>query len=176
MNTADSPNYTFGFPLEPDFAKKKTQAKVSVIMGSRTDWLSIKPAADTLEDLRIPFEFGVVSAHRTPERMEQYARTAKERGIRVIIACAGGSAHLPGMIASSTLLPTLGVAPKKEDIHAVGSMIAMPAGKPLGYMGANGVNAALMAARILALCDENIRRRLQEYDDNLRDSVPLTCF
>ena len=153
-------------------------------MGSRSDWPYMQLCTDMLERLEIPFEFGVVSAHRTPERMAQYASTADARGIKVIIACAGGSAHLPGMLASETLLPTLGVAPKKTDEQAVGSMIAMPAGKPLAYMGggsepgnnAGAVNAALMAANILALHDADLRQHLKAYHDNLRDSVPFTCY
>lgn len=137
-----------------------------------------------LERLEVPFEFGVVSAHRTLERMVQYARSALARGLKVVIACAGGSAHLPGMVASETLLPVLGVAPKKTDEHAVGSMIAMPAGKPLAYMGggsdsgsnAGATNAALMAVSILALSDPILLGRLRAYHDELRASVPLACF
>ncbi|MFZ2253514.1 MAG: 5-(carboxyamino)imidazole ribonucleotide mutase [Minisyncoccia bacterium] len=163
---------------------KKALGKIGIIMGSQSDWPFMQPCADMLETLKIPFEFGVVSAHRTPERMVQYAHTAADRGLQIIIACAGGSAHLPGMVASETLLPTLGVAPKKDDVHAVGSMIAMPAGKPLAYMGggsgpsknAGATNAALMAANILALGDSEIRNRLSEYHNQLRDSVPFNCF
>ncbi len=128
-----NPTYSFGHPLTPDFTERVSKGKVGVIMGSQSDWPFMQPCTDMLEKLRIPFEFGVVSAHRTPERMAQYARLAFQRGLSVIIACAGGSAHLPGMVASETLLPTLGVVPKKTDEHAVGSMTAMPAGKPLAY-------------------------------------------
>lgn len=184
MNTALNPNYQFGHHLEADFVQQEAQGIVGIIMGSRSDWPFLQPCTDLLEQLKIPFEFGVVSAHRTPERMTQYAQTAFHRGLQVIIACAGGSAHLPGMIASETILPTLGVAPKKTDEHAVGSMIAMPAGKPLGYMGggsapgknAGATNAALMAASILALSDGEIHDRLCAYHNQLRDSVPFTCF
>lgn len=176
--------YQFGCPLDPSFAAHRACGIVGVIMGSQSDWPSMQPCAETLETLQIPFEFGVVSAHRTPERMMQYAQTAVARGLRVIIACAGGSAHLPGMVASETPLPTLGVAPMKSDTHAVGSMIAMPAGKPLAYMGggsgpgrnAGAVNAALMAASILALGDGDLQDRLKTYHNQLRDSVPFTCF
>lgn len=183
MSTAPKPLYSFGSHLASDFETKQAPS-IGIIMGSQSDWPFIQPCADILEELRIPFEFGVVSAHRTPERMVKYAHTAMERGLRVIIACAGGSAHLPGMVASETLLPTLGVAPKKDDAHAVGSMIAMPAGKPLGYMGggsgpgknAGATNAALMAVSILALSDIDIRNRLEMYHNELRDSVPYTCY
>ncbi len=180
MNTI----YKFGIQLTSDFAEKRTDALVGLIMGSRSDWPYMQPCADTLDELQIHFEFGVVSAHRTPERMAQYAHTATDRGLHIIIAGAGGSAHLPGMVASETWLPTLGVAPKKDDAHAVGSMIAMPAGKPLAYMGggsgpgrnAGATNAALMAASILALRDRNIRDRLRKYHNQLRDYVPFNCF
>lgn len=184
MNTTLNPDYQFGHHLEVDFKTKKSLGKVGVIMGSRSDWPFMQPCADMLEELQIPFEFGVVSAHRTPKRMEEYASSAFGRGLQVIIACAGGSAHLQGMVASETLLPVLGVAPKKTDEHAVGSMIAMPAGKPLAYMGggsepgknAGATNAALMAASILALNDDEISSRLSSYHQELRESVPLTCF
>ena len=184
MNDTSNPTYSFGHPLPSDFAEREAEGKVGVIMGSQSDWPFMQPCTNMLEKLQIPFEFGVVSAHRTPERMVQYAHFAFNRGLNVVIACAGGSAHLPGMVASETLLPTLGVAPKKTDEHAVGSMIAMPAGKPLAYMGggsgpgknAGAANAALMAASILALEDGELRKRLQAYHDNLRDSVPFTCF
>ena len=184
MSATSNPNYKFGYHLEPGFEKKKAPGKVGIIMGSRSDWPFMQPCADVLEELRIPFEFGIVSAHRTSARMVQYASAALDRGLQVIIACASGSAHLPGMVASETLLPTLGVAPKKDDVYAVGSMIAMPAGKPLGYMGggsgpgknAGATNAALMAASILALGDSDIRNRLHAYHNQLRDSVPFTCF
>ena len=184
MNTAPNPDYKFGHHLDASFETTKSLGKVGIIMGSQSDWPFMQPCADMLEELQIPFEFGVVSAHRTPERMVQYAHTAADRGLQVIIACAGGSAHLPGMVASETLLPTFGVAPKKTDEHAVGSMIAMPAGKPLGYMGggsgpgknAGATNAALMAASILALSDSDVHDRLSAYHNQLRDSVPFTCF
>lgn len=184
MSTTSNPIYKFGHHLEPDFESMQASGKVGIIMGSQSDWPFMLPCADMLEELQIAFEFGVVSAHRTPGRMVQYAHAAAVRGLQVIIACAGGSAHLPGMVASETMLPTFGVAPKKDDVHAVGSMIAMPAGKPLGYMGggsgagknAGATNAALMAANILALSDSKIRDRLIAYHNQLRDSVPFRCY
>lgn len=184
MSSASNPSYRFGHSLDSGFETKESLGKVGLVMGSPSDWLSVQPCADMLEELKIPFEFGVVSAHRTPDRMVKYARTASGRGLQVLIACAGGSAHLPGMVASETLLPVLGVVPRKDDLHAVGSMIAMPAGKPLAYMGggsgpgknAGATNAALMAGSILSLNDSDLRDRLKEYHNNLRDSVPFTCF
>ena len=184
--TADlARDHEFGVHLRDDFEANPpvNDSKVGLIMGSRSDWPYVIPAAWMLNSLKIPFEYGVVSAHRTPKRMHTYTSTAHLRGLRVIIACAGGSAHLPGMVASETLLPVLGVAPKKSDTDAVGSMIAMPSGKPLAYMGggsdkfknAGAVNAALQAARILALSDPLLSERLHDYDSNLGADVPFTC-
>ena len=178
------PNYAFGFPLQKDFAKGQSLGRVGVIMGSRSDWDSMYPCTDMLEEFQISFEYGVVSAHRTSERMVKYANIAADRGLQAIIACAGGSAHLPGMVSSDTRLPVYAVAPLKTDEHAVGSMIAMPTGIPVGYMGggsgvgknAGATNAALQVARVLAVFDEEVRERLIAYINNLRESVPHTCF
>lgn len=183
-NPEYKPEYKFGYHLGPQFGTSKALGEVGVIMGSDSDWKFMYPCTDMLEELQIPFEFGVVSAHRTPERMRLYTHTAMDRGLQVIIACAGGSAHLQGMTASETLIPVLGVAPKKTDEHAVGSMIAMPSGKPLAYMGggsepgknAGATNAALFAACILALHDANLRDRLRKCHTDLRLSVPYTCY
>ena len=184
MANTSGPVYKFGHHLGQDFASTHSLGVVGLIMGSPSDWEYVKPCADMLEKLKIPFEFGVVSAHRTPKRMVQYAHGARSRGLKVVIACAGGSAHLPGMTASDTLLPIFAVAPKKDDSHAVGSMTAMPAGVPLAYMGggsgpgnnAGAVNAALIAARILALHDEALYERLVQYQKELAESVPFPCF
>lgn len=183
-DTSSNPSYKFGFHLPSNFTEIGSRGLVAVIMGSRSDWPFMRPCTDMLERLEIPFEFGVVSAHRTLERTKAYAERAFDRGLKVIIACAGGSAHLPGIVASATLLPVFGVTPKKDDTDAVGSMVAMPAGKPLGYMGggsgpgknAGAENAALMAARILVLSDSALWGRLWKYNEELRDSVPFTCF
>lgn len=181
MTDTSNPTYKYGHPLAADFAEHDTECKVGLIMGSRSDWPFIQPCADMLEQLQIPFEFGVVSAHRTPERMTAYAQQAVGRGLSVIIACAGGSAHLPGMVASETLLPVIGVAPKKppEGIDAMWSMVRMPAGKPLlfaGFGDAGAKNAALSAGAILAQSDLDLTDRLDQYHGNLRDEVPHTCF
>ena len=182
--TVSNPDYKFGQPLRESFNTFPTDPAVGVIMGSRSDWPYMKPCCDMLEQMEIHFEFGVVSAHRTPKRLTEYAYSARNRGIKIIIACAGGSAHLPGMIASETILPVLGVAPKKTDAAAIGSMIEMPEGIPLAYMGggsaeyrnAGAVNAALLAARILALHDVALYQRLHDYQTTLTDSVPFTCY
>ncbi len=179
-----NPSYKFGFHLQPTFANVPSKGLVGVIMGSDSDWPFMQPCADTLEALEIPFELGVVSAHRTPGRMTSYAGTAESRGIRVIIACAGGSAHLPGMSASENIIPVLAVSTKRDDYFAVGSMICMPAGIPLAYMGggsapgknAGAVNAALMAARILAPSHRKFRDALVAYTRQLQESVPFQCF
>lgn len=176
-------SYAFGVELSKDFMKLRAPGRVSVIMGSRSDWPFMMSCTNMLDQLEIMFEFGVVSAHRTSKRMIDYAQSAEGRGFNLIIACAGGSAHLPGMVASETLLPVLAVAPKKTDRAAIGSMIEMPEGIPLAYLGggsehyrsAGAANAALMAARMLAPYDDNLRKRLWQYQADLTASVPHTC-
>jgi 5-(carboxyamino)imidazole ribonucleotide mutase len=140
-------------------------------MGSKSDWDIMREAARMLDDLDIPYEARVVSAHRTPEMMGHFAREAAGRGIRVIIAGAGGAAHLPGMIAAQTLLPVLGVPvlSKLSGLDSLLSIVQMPAGVPVGTLaiGAAGAkNAALLAAAILALNDESILLRLQAFREN----------
>ncbi|MFM7418917.1 MAG: 5-(carboxyamino)imidazole ribonucleotide mutase [Alphaproteobacteria bacterium] len=139
---------------------------VGVIMGSRSDWETLRHTAETLEKLGIPHETRVVSAHRTPERLFDYARQAAGRGLRVIIAGAGGAAHLPGMAASMTHLPVLGVPVQSAALAGVDSLLSivqMPAGVPVGTLAigrAGAVNAALLAASILALQDAALAARL----------------
>jgi len=140
-------------------------------MGSKSDWDIMREAARMLDELEIPYEARVVSAHRTPEMMGHFAREAAGRGIRVIIAGAGGAAHLPGMIAAQTLLPVLGVPvlSKLSGLDSLLSIVQMPAGIPVGTLaiGAAGAkNAALLAAAILALNDETILARLQAFREN----------
>ncbi len=150
---------------------------VGVIMGSRTDLEHLQPARDLLDELGIAHEARIVSAHRTPAWMFEYATTAEARGLRVIIAGAGGAAHLPGMIASSTVLPVLGVpAPTTglAGLDALLSIVQMPAGVPVGTLaiGTPGAkNAALLAARILALHDAPLRERLRALQEARRDEV-----
>jgi 5-(carboxyamino)imidazole ribonucleotide mutase len=142
---------------------------VGIIMGSQSDWDTLKPAADTLHKLGISCETRVVSAHRTPDLLFEYASTARERGVEVIIAGAGGAAHLPGMTAAKTSLPVLGVPVQSKTLNGVDSLLSivqMPAGIPVGTMAigaAGAVNAALLAAAILANKYEPIRVALDNY-------------
>jgi len=150
---------------------------VGVIMGSHSDWETMKHAAETLNELLVPFEKKIVSAHRTPDRMVDYARSAEKRGLRVIIAGAGGAAHLPGMTAALTHLPVLGVPVQSRMLSGVDSLLSivqMPAGIPtptLAIGKAGAINAALSAAAILSLSDEAIRERLIAYRDGLKAKV-----
>jgi 5-(carboxyamino)imidazole ribonucleotide mutase len=142
---------------------------VGVIMGSRSDWETMLHAGDTLEALGVPFETRVVSAHRTPDLLFEYASTAAERGLQVIVAGAGGAAHLPGMTAAKTHLPVLGVPVESKALKGMDSLLSiaqMPAGVPVGTLAigrAGAVNAALLAASIVALGDPALSERLQEY-------------
>ena len=144
-----------------------TQAPVAIIMGSRSDWPILRHAAEMLDGLGVAYEAKVVSAHRTPERMVAYAKSAAARGLRVIIAGAGGAAHLPGMVASLTRLPVLGVPVQSKALSGQDSLLSivqMPAGIPVGTLaiGEPGAkNAGLMAAKILALSDEALMARLR---------------
>ncbi len=153
------------------------QALVGIIMGSQSDWETMKNAADILSALAIPHEVKVVSAHRTPDLMFEYAETAIERGLEVIIAGAGGAAHLPGMVAAKTALPVLGVPVKSRALNGMDSLLSiaqMPAGIPVGTLaiGDAGVsNAGLLAASILGIKYPQIRRALEEYRQSRTQSV-----
>jgi 5-(carboxyamino)imidazole ribonucleotide mutase len=142
---------------------------VGLIMGSKSDWETLAAAAETLDALGVPYEAKVVSAHRTPQRLYDYANGAKARGLKVIIAGAGGAAHLPGMTASMTPLPVLGVPVKSRDLKGLDSLLSivqMPKGVPVGTLAigeAGAANAALMATAILALSDEALAKRLDAY-------------
>lgn len=142
---------------------------VSVIMGSQSDWPTLSAAAETLESLEIPHETKIVSAHRTPDRLYEYAKSAKARGLKVIIAGAGGAAHLPGMVASLTPLPVLGVPVKSKALKGLDSLLSivqMPGGIPVGTLaiGESGAkNAGLLAAAILALSDPALAARLDAF-------------
>lgn len=150
---------------------------VGIIMGSQSDWPTLSKAAETLESLGIPFESKVVSAHRTPDLLFEYAATAEGRGIEVIIAGAGGAAHLPGMCAAKTLLPVLGVPVQSRALNGLDSLLSivqMPAGIPVGTfaIGESGaVNAALMAAAILARKYPPIRKSLEVYREKQTNDV-----
>jgi 5-(carboxyamino)imidazole ribonucleotide mutase len=150
--------------------------RVGVIMGSQSDWPTMKAAADLLTDLGVAHECKVVSAHRTPERLWHYGRTAAERGLQVIIAGAGGAAHLPGMMASKTRLPVIGVPIETRALGGLDSLysiLQMPKGYPVATMAIGGAtNAGLMAASILALSDPALAARLDAWRDALAASVP----
>jgi 5-(carboxyamino)imidazole ribonucleotide mutase len=143
--------------------------RVGLIMGSQSDWSTLRHAAETLEALGVPYEKRIVSAHRTPKRMVAYADGARERGLRVIIAGAGGAAHLPGMVASLTPLPVLGVPIESKSLKGLDSLLSivqMPGGVPVGTLaiGKSGaVNAALLAASVLALADSRIAKALDAW-------------
>ncbi|HYZ16809.1 MAG TPA: 5-(carboxyamino)imidazole ribonucleotide mutase [Candidatus Acidoferrum sp.] len=140
--------------------------RVGIIMGSTSDLETMRAAATTLQELGVPFELRVVSAHRTPDLMFSYASTAKDRGIEVIIAGAGGAAHLPGMVATKTTLPVIGVPVESRALKGLDSLLSiaqMPAGVPVATMAIGGAaNAGLYAARILALSDPELARKLDE--------------
>ena len=150
---------------------------VGLVMGSRSDWETMSHAASQLEALAVPFEREVVSAHRTPARLFEYAQSARQRGLRVIIAGAGGAAHLPGMIAALTPLPVLGVPVSSRALNGVDSLLSivqMPAGVPVGTLSigrAGAVNAALLAASILAGDNEAIRSAWLEYRERQTQTV-----
>lgn len=151
--------------------------QVGIIMGSISDWDTIKYACDTLDELGIQYEKEVVSAHRTPDDMFEYAKSAKSRGLKVIIACAGGAAHLPGMVASQTTLPVIGVPVKTSALGGMDSLLSivqMPGGVPTATMAigkAGATNAALFAAQIISLMDTNVSNKLNEYRINMREKV-----
>jgi len=155
----------------------KESAKVGIIMGSISDWDTMKEAAVILDELEVPYEKSIVSAHRTPGRMFEYAQNAAGRGIKIIIAGAGGAAHLPGMTASMTHLPVLGVPVRSRALSGMDSLLSivqMPAGIPVPTLAigeAGAKNAALSAAAILALGDVALRDRLIAYRDGLRAKV-----
>ena len=142
---------------------------VGIIMGSQSDWPTMNHAADTLESLGVKHEVKIVSAHRTPERMRDYARSARKRGLKVIIAGAGGAAHLPGMTAAMTPLPVFGVPVESKALSGMDSLLSivqMPAGVPVGTLAigrAGAVNAALMAASIIALEDDAVAKSLDAW-------------
>ena len=144
---------------------------VGIIMGSSSDWETMRPAAEVLESLHIPHEVRVVSAHRTPDLLFEYAAGARARGLEAIIAGAGGAAHLPGMTAAKTSLPVLGVPVQSKALNGMDSLLSivqMPAGIPVGTLAigqAGATNAALLAAEILALSDEDLRSRVLKFRD-----------
>ena len=157
--------------------QKSSGALVAVVMGSTSDWETMRHAVELLDELGVPNEHKIVSAHRTPEMMAEFARTAAERGLHVIIAGAGGAAHLPGMIAAHTWLPVLGVPVQSHALHGMDSLLSiaqMPAGVPVGTLAigtAGATNAALLAASILATTDNGIRKKLEAFRKRQTDAV-----
>jgi 5-(carboxyamino)imidazole ribonucleotide mutase len=149
--------------------------RVGLIMGSDSDWAVMEGAAGALAEFDIPFEVGVVSAHRTPDRMLEYARSAARRGIEVIIAGAGGAAHLPGMVAAATPLPVIGVPvplAKLDGLDSLLSIVQMPAGVPVATVSIGGArNAGLLAVRILGASDTGLRERIEEFQRDLEAAV-----
>ncbi|MDR7328674.1 5-(carboxyamino)imidazole ribonucleotide mutase [Corynebacterium guangdongense] len=148
---------------------------VGLIMGSDSDWDTVEPAAEVLAEFEIPFEVGVVSAHRTPEKMLNYATSARERGLKVIIACAGGAAHLPGMVAAATPLPVIGVPRALKDLDGMDSLLSivqMPAGVPVATVSIGGAkNAGLLAAQILGTGDDALMQKMADYQADLAAQV-----
>ncbi len=150
---------------------------VGVIMGSRSDWETMRSATEVLDEFGVPHETEIVSAHRTPEWMFNYARSVEERGLQVIIAGAGGAAHLPGMVASLTTLPVLGVPVQSKALSGLDSLLSivqMPGGVPVGTLaiGAAGAkNAGLLAVRILATTDSTLRKQLVQYQQEQTERV-----
>ena len=149
--------------------------KVGLIMGSDSDWAVMSAAAEALAEFEVPYEVGVVSAHRTPQKMLAYAESAVDRGLQVIIAGAGGAAHLPGMVASATTLPVIGVpVPLKhlDGLDSLLSIVQMPAGVPVATVSIGGArNAGLLAVRILAASDGALRNKMASFQDSLRTMV-----
>ena len=153
--------------------------EVGIIMGSQSDWPTMRHAAEVLDALAVPYETKIVSAHRTPDRLWDYGKTAVERGLKVIIAGAGGAAHLPGMMASKTRVPVVGVPVQTRALSGVDSLysiLQMPRGYPVATMAigeAGAMNAGLMAAGILATGDPGLAERLDTWRAALSDSIPL---
>lgn len=158
----------------------ETKHPVAIIMGSQSDWETMKHAADTLDALKIGFDAKIVSAHRTPGRLYEFATSAREKGYKAIIAGAGGAAHLPGMAASMTSLPVLGVPVQSKALSGQDSLLSivqMPAGVPVGTLAigrAGAVNAALLAASILSVTDEAVRERLDAWREAQTAAVAET--
>ena len=155
-----------------------TGPAVGIIMGSQSDWPTMKEAANLLDELAVPYETKIVSAHRTPDRLWDYGKTAVDRGLQVIIAGAGGAAHLPGMMASKTRVPVIGVPVHTKALSGLDSLysiLQMPRGYPVATMAigtAGAKNAGLMAASIIALQDHTLAQRLDDWRDNLSASIP----
>jgi 5-(carboxyamino)imidazole ribonucleotide mutase len=156
-------------------SERSQVAAVGLIMGSDSDWAVMRAAGEALDEFGVPYEVAVVSAHRTPVKMIEYARTAAERGLRVIIAGAGGAAHLPGMVASVTPLPVIGVPVPLRHLDGMDSLLSivqMPAGVPVATVSIGGArNAGLLAVRMLGVADEHLRARMSAFQADLESLV-----
>jgi len=156
---------------------KKMSAKIGVIMGSQSDWTTMKNTVDVINNFSVPYELNIVSAHRTPDRLYEYAKLAEEKGIKIIIAGAGGAAHLPGMVASLTTLPVLGVPILSKAMKGIDSLLSiaqMPSGIPVGTLaiGQSGAtNAGFLALQILAINDQSLANKIKNYRIKQTDSV-----
>ncbi|WJZ01855.1 5-(carboxyamino)imidazole ribonucleotide mutase [Corynebacterium freiburgense] len=148
---------------------------IGIIMGSDSDWPTVEPAAEILAEFNVPFEVGVVSAHRTPDRMLSYAREAHTRGLKCIIACAGGAAHLPGMVAAATPLPVIGIPRALSELDGMDSLLSivqMPGGVPVATVSIGGAkNAGLLAVRILSAGQPELIEKMVAYQERMRDEV-----
>ncbi|MER2088412.1 MAG: 5-(carboxyamino)imidazole ribonucleotide mutase [Sporosarcina sp.] len=153
------------------------EPKIGVIMGSKSDWETMKHTCDILDELAVPYEKKVVSAHRTPDFMFEYAEQAQDKGLEVIIAGAGGAAHLPGMVAAKTLLPVIGIPVQSKALNGMDSLLSivqMPGGVPVATMAigkAGAVNAGLLAAQMLGVHDKALMKRIEERRNNMRDAA-----
>jgi 5-(carboxyamino)imidazole ribonucleotide mutase len=158
-------------------ASAQSAAKIAIVMGSKSDWTTMQHAADVLTELQIPFHVEIVSAHRTPDKLFSFAETAKENGFDVIIAGAGGAAHLPGMLAAKTLIPVFGVPVQSAALSGVDSLysiVQMPKGIPVGTLAigkAGAANAALLAAQVLAIADDTVFKRLSTWRETQTNDV-----
>ncbi|EPL6454307.1 MULTISPECIES: 5-(carboxyamino)imidazole ribonucleotide mutase [Providencia] len=158
-------------------ASAQSAAKIAIVMGSKSDWTTMQHAADVLTELQIPFHVEIVSAHRTPDKLFSFAETAKENGFDVIIAGAGGAAHLPGMLAAKTLIPVFGVPVQSAALSGVDSLysiVQMPKGIPVGTLAigkAGAANAALLAAQVLAIADDTVFKRLSSWRETQTNDV-----
>lgn len=172
----------YSAPLEAQAqrARRMADIEVGIIMGSQSDWPTLREAAAILDELGVPYETRIVSAHRTPDRLWDYGKTAAARGLKVIIAGAGGAAHLPGMMASKTRVPVIGVPVQTKALSGVDSLysiVQMPKGYPVATMAigpAGAANAGLMAAAILATADASLAARLDAWREALSASIPET--
>lgn len=151
------------------------QPLVGLIMGSDSDWPTVEPAAEVLAEFGVPFEVGVLSAHRTPERMLSYAKSAHEKGLKAIIACAGGAAHLPGMVAAATPLPVIGIPRALKELDGLDSLLSivqMPAGVPVATVSIGGAkNAGLLAVRMLSTGIPELQQRMLDYQEQMASEV-----